>query len=745
MRSSAIAAGALVAAFAAFASDSASERRRLVLADESRAKLHYYDSADPKACFAVDVEKPVWDLKKTGAFRYRIVCDKGFMIVDMSSRRVVETFRHPSLDVVTAVCDLPDGGFVASVNPQKPPDFGKTVLLRRFDSAGRLVSTYRLDGLFYARSMQWDRDGRTLLLAWEKGFVKVRLPGDPGGEATIEQSFVQPAGRNLFDVVPELSGGGYIAGCGYKGGLVRFDSSGKAVRSWFVPEKDGLVSFFYAQVKELPDGGIYMGHWTGHGENDSRKGWQVVEFGPDGAPRWHLYDPGRFGSISGVDILEAPRYSPPELACDVAVVGGGSAGFAAAWKAASSGADVVLVERESRLGGTSVAGGVSSWEPVCGADGLPEMLYDRLKAEGAAGVYRFVHHCAWPENGRPCEFPGALLETDPSAGYGDTLRRHGPGIKDEAWFRKNCRGIIFNPDAMARAMRAMLAETGRCRVMTDYAFVSAEREGDAIVALRLADGTSVRPKVVVDACGAVAKAAGCELMRSERPNGATLVYRVAKGEKPLAELKPCRWAASYPYAFCMHLPSGEIAVNMLPTMDGAEAARLGERAAYEECLDRCRDHWRWMQERWPDFKAWHFASAPPVLACRDTFRVVGDCVLTGADVRGGVRPADEIATADHALDAHGGDGFGGELSAPYGIPYRCLLAKGVSNLLVAGRVASFDSAAATSCRLSRTMMKLGEAAGAAAAISAASRRPLRAVGADEVREAVGSKACMRCL
>ena len=730
---------AISCACAVASQDAAVARRRLVLADESRARLHYYDSHDPSVCFYVDVEKPVWDLKKVGASKYRIVCDKGYMVVDLAERKVTETFRHDSLDVVTAVCDLPDGGFVASVNPQKPPDFGKVVLLRRFDSAGRLVATYRLEGLFYARSMQWDRDGHTLLLAWEKGFVRVRLPAAADGAAEILQSFMQPAGRNLFDVVPELSGDGYIAGCGYKGGLVRFDASGKAVRSWFVPEKDGMVSFFYAQVKELPDGGIYMGHWTGHGENDSRKGWQAVEFAPDGTSRWHLYDPERFGSISGVDIIEAPGYSPSALKCDVAVVGGGSAGFAAAWKAASMGADVILVEREGLLGGTSVTGGVSSWEPVCGAEGLPERLYERLRSQGAAGVYRFVHHCSWPENGKPCKFPGALLEIDPSAEYSETLRRHGPGMKDEAWFRKNCRGVIFDPGAMARTMRAMLAETGRCRVMTDYALVSADRDGRAVRRLVLADGTTILPKVVVDACGAVSKAVGCELMRSKRPNGATLIYRVAKGGgQPLGDVVPCRWAASYPYAFCMKLPSGEIAVNMLPTMGGDEAVRLGEKAAYAECLRRCREHWRWMQERWPEFREWHFASAAPVLAFRDTFRVEGDYVLTGADVRGGVRPADEIATADHAIDAHGGEGFGGELSAPYGIPYRCLLAKGLDNMLVAGRVASFDSVAATSCRLSRTMMKLGEAAGAAAALSVSGARPVRAIMAQEIRCAVQS-------
>lgn len=426
-----------------------------------------------------------------------------------------------------------------------------------------------------------------------------------------------------------------------------------------------------------------------------------------------------------------------QLRCDLAVIGGGSAGFAAAWSAAKRGADVVLVEREDALGGTSTVGGVSSWEPVSGARGLPELVYERLKKEGQAGVYRFVHHGCWPEKDGSARFPGALLEIDRDAPYSATLRRHGPGIVDEKWFRANCRGVIFNPDAMSRTMRAMLDETGRCRVMTGTSFVSAKRDGGRITTLRLSDGTILEPKVVIDACGAVAKSVGCELMKSDRPNGASLIYRVARFDGTVAPSEPppcCWWREHYPSAFCMTLPNGEIAVNMLPTMAGEEVKRLGESAAFEESRRRVEAHWRWLQSKWPAFSGWRICHVASRLALRETFRVRGDYVLTGDDVWRGGRPADEIASADHALDSHGGEGFGGELKAPYGIPYRCLVAAGVDNLLLAGRIASFDTKAASSCRLSRTMMKLGEAAGAAAVLAAQGGKSIRQVDVAEIRD-----------
>jgi hypothetical protein len=80
---------------------------------------------------------------------------------------------------------------------------------------------------------------------------------------------------------------------------------------------------------------------------------------------------------------------------------------------------------------------------------------------------------------------------------------------------------------------------------------------------------------------------------------------------------------------------------------------------------------------------------------------------------------DIVAIADHPLDTHGAKGGLGKVAAPYGIPYRCLVPKGPwRNLLVACRGASFSHIAASSCRLSRTIMALGHAAGLAAADSA---------------------------
>ena len=65
--------------------------------------------------------------------------------------------------------------------------------------------------------------------------------------------------------------------------------------------------------------------------------------------------------------------------CDICVVGAGSGGFGTALAAARSGAAVLLFEAAKGVGGTSTWAGVNNYEPVAGATGLPQEVYERLR------------------------------------------------------------------------------------------------------------------------------------------------------------------------------------------------------------------------------------------------------------------------------------------------------------------------------------------------------------------------------
>jgi len=460
-------------------------------------------------------------------------------------------------------------------------------------------------------------------------------------------------------------------------------------------------------------------------------------------------------SVSGM------TFAADVIETDVAVIGGGSAGFGAAWSAAHVGAKVVLIEKEGALGGTSTLGGVNNWEPGIGGTGVVYRLYSEMrKIPDAIGIYEHRRHCSWPKSWEKYRFPGGELEINPCLIYGHSLRRYGPS--GEAFTKKYRHGVVFEPEVMSRVMLQMLKDTGNCQVLLDTAFVQAIHEDGVVSQVVLSDGRQVKAKVFIDATdGVLCKQLGCKMMmgrdaRSDynepgapdkpvnRLNGTTLLYRITpigKNEKDLIEPLPegipekCWWGG-FPVAFMPNYPNGDRNINMLPTMKGEEAMVLGYEKAYAECERRVYAHWHNLQKNYDEFRRYKLKMIFPCLGIRETQRVKGEYVLKQQDLIEGMykqKHTDIIAIADHPMDNHGGGGPSGEMKQPYGIPYRCLLPLRTKNVLIAGRAASFSSIAASSCRLSRTMMQLGEAAGVAASLAVKNNSSVRDVDAWDIR------------
>jgi len=464
-----------------------------------------------------------------------------------------------------------------------------------------------------------------------------------------------------------------------------------------------------------------------------------------------------------------PPDASPAVRCELAVIGGGSGGFGAALAAARLGLSVVLAEKADCLGGTSVRAGVNCWEMGAGGTGIPFDLYLRLKrVPNAIGIYSFGRHALWFDPKRePYRFPGGETVIDPNRRYLDTLERHGcRGLAaDEAFCRERWHGLPFEPEAMAQTMLAMLEETGRCRVLLSTAFTRLEANAGRVRSLLLSDGRTLSADWFVDATGdgSACVAAGCEAMSGQearaafgepdapvaatrRVNGVSLLYRAAAASEPRVEPLPdgvpdrCWWAGRFPSAQVNHYPNGDLNLNMLPTMEGEEFLRLGYQAAREECLRRVRAHWHHLQSSYAEFRAFGMRWIAPALGVRETRRIRGEYVLTQHDLLAGVsgqKHPDLVCLADHAMDTHGSHARGGgELREPYGVPYRSLIPKGWRNLLVACRAASFSSLAASSCRLARTMIQLGQAAGTAAALAKTLRLELPDLPAERLRAAL---------
>jgi hypothetical protein len=433
---------------------------------------------------------------------------------------------------------------------------------------------------------------------------------------------------------------------------------------------------------------------------------------------------------------------------DLCIIGGGSGGTAAAIAAGRYGLKTLLVEAADCLGGTAVRAGVSIWEMGCGGTGIPFDLYRRLQAiPGAVGIYRINRHCCWPEDGF---YPGGESVLDPSLTYQDTLCRHSQGAlsfgcsEDKPLIRARWHGVVNEPEALSRVMLEACQETGRVTVRLGVKLDRVETEAGKVLALWLSDGTRVTATTFIDGTGdgVLCGACGCERHLGRDPrsrydepgapetadhqiNGVSLIFRITPKSAPGIDVPPipvpetCWWRRDFPIASCVQYPNGDYNINILPTLEGHDYLRLGPEAAYPECLRRIYAFWRYWQDRFPEWQAYRIGWIAPALGVRESYRVVSEYMLTRQDAEVGLARQthpDLIAVNDHPLDVHGGggDGTNGVTSA-YGVPFRCLIPKGWKNLLVASRAAGMSSQAASSCRLTRVIMALGQAAGTAAA------------------------------
>ena len=343
---------------------------------------------------------------------------------------------------------------------------------------------------------------------------------------------------------------------------------------------------------------------------------------------------------------------------------------------------------------------------------------------------------------------------DASLTYADSLRRYGLGATE-------MHNVAYEYQVMSDVMIEMLEETGCCTLYLSNACVEIDATAGLLNQVQLADGSRLRAKTFIDATdGWLCGKAGEELMlwhesksvfnepsapdnTASNLNGTTLMFRVTQlplgapdqvDPLPTGVPSSCWWGG-FPYSHMCQLPCGDITINMLPTMAGEDAWNMGWDAAYAECERRVYAQWHWLQSNYAEFKRFTLRKIYPRLAIRETVRVKGEYVLTQYDLMQGVgaQPhSDMIAIADHPMDTHG-VGVSAGVAAPYGIPYRCLLPLRNKNLMIAGRAASFSALGASSCRLSRTMMQLGEAAGVAAFIACRDNISLREVDAAEIR------------
>lgn len=147
----------------------------------------------------------------------------------------------------------------------------------------------------------------------------------------------------------------------------------------------------------------------------------------------------------------------------------------------------------------------------------------------------------------------------------------------------------------------------------------------------------------------------------------------------------------------------------------------------------------------PGYEDSYLVHTAQVVGVRESRRIVGDYKLTKEDVLAGKHFPDGIGRYGSVVDVHDKDGKQSLLLAEVGgsgwfhIPYRTLLPRGISNLLVAGRCISTDNIAQGCTRSQAACMMTGQATGTAAALALKARVEPRKLDIEQLQKVLTSQ------
>jgi hypothetical protein len=390
-------------------------------------------------------------------------------------------------------------------------------------------------------------------------------------------------------------------------------------------------------------------------------------------------------------VLQEPaRQTPVRYETEVLVVGGGSAGVAAAVAAARNGAEVMLVERHGYLGGLATGGLILlllTLDDGLGhqaVGGLCQEVTERLARRGAA---HFPPREEWgsrdPER----------LQRDSRWGL---VWGHGPHcVRYSVAFEAEEMKFAFDEMVQGAGVRLLLHALA-CEPVIDAGRIA------AMTFHGKSGRFAIRASVVIDASGDgdVFAAADCA---HERERVLPWLWFTAGGVEDVP-------AAIEAGAGCFQaVGHGKV---LLPWGATEKVSRQIDATSPEDLTYaelECRKHvmaeFDRLRREVPGFAKAHLCRIADQLGITESRRLQGRYVLARDDMDRSFD--DAVAVTGHWT----------KYGALYHIPYRSLLPNELRNLLVAGRCISVDHRVHHATKEIPACMATGEAAGTAAALA----------------------------
>lgn len=417
-----------------------------------------------------------------------------------------------------------------------------------------------------------------------------------------------------------------------------------------------------------------------------------------------------------IDALQKEKY-------DVIVVGAGPAGVAAAISAGRCGAKTLLIEALGRVGGISTSGMMSHFVGTCGGNLFREIL-DRAAEKN----------------------------------YFDT------GLEKK----------YIDPELLTLTYIEMLEEADVTTLLyTSFCDVIMEKNTVTGVLCHNKSGFSAYyADAIIDASGDgdVAEKAGVEYIKGRESDGkmqpVTLMFKVGgvdmeravfpgafehlieteKGELQALAKENLPHPAGHVLLYQSPIP-GIVTCNMtnVTDIDGTSAEDLTK--AEIVCRKQMPLIVDFLREYVQGYESCYIIGSASLIGVRETRHFKGAYTLTKEDIENAVCHENYVVSdAYFNFDVHNISGAGLDKTGVqhkfkqkhgYTIPYECMLPEEVDGLLLSGRNISGTHMAHSNFRAMPICVGIGEACGAAAAISVKEKIPLRDVKAEEIRKRMG--------
>mgnify|MGYP002543364412 CR=1 FL=1 len=418
---------------------------------------------------------------------------------------------------------------------------------------------------------------------------------------------------------------------------------------------------------------------------------------------------------------EPAKQIPVQDCVDILVVGAGPAGICAAVSAARMGANTMLIEQQSSLGGIATSGLMSHWTGSAGSKLYHEILErsaQKNEGEWKDNIVKWIS---------PEKLKLVFWDMADSAGVKVQLYTF---ASDVIMQDGTVKGVITE------------SKSGRKAVMAKVV-IDASGDGDVAAKAGVEYFVGREQDGKMQPATLMFKVAGVDEKRAVYLGSFESTYETEKGELQQLASKHLTPPAGHVLLYQSTQP-GVVTCNMTNCIDidGTKAEDLTR--AERMCRMQMFEIEAFLREYVPGYENCYIISSASLMGIRETRHFKGMYTLTQQDILSAAQFDDWVVKdAYFNFDVHnitgaGLDKTGVQKQFPqkkgYTIPYRCLVPEKVDSLLLAGRNISGTHMAHSNFRAMPICAGIGEGAGTAAALSCQQGCQPRDVKAKDIQQ-----------